>query len=651
MPDGSGPCMSPCDGAIGISCRGDRQTPLPRTPYTPVRHYLHRRRASGSMCKSFILPNGPNLECGINMNLWSPVWAVCASISVGVLVYLLHQALLPQPLPGIPHEVGSAKSILGDLPAVAKVSETGSMLEWLQQLCYKHSSPLVQVFIAPLGKPFLVLGDFREARDVLVRRIAEWDRADWAIDGLGGIGKHHHIVQKTGTQWKLNRRLIKGLMSPPFLRSVAAPNIYQGITDLLDLWELKADVANGLAFDPSWDVSLALLDCILPITFGRSALVAQSVRTLDFLKETDLKPYVAAAARRNHLDFPAPVQALPDFVLSILRSSESIADSFSWPRPSWYWAWHWLWPSHWRTSSLRTDFVRQQVASSLQKFRQVSERGPLEEEERIGCAVDFVLERELDFARREERSPAYFSEVINDELYGFIIAGHDTSTTTARWGLKFLSDNPVVQTKLRQSLHDGHPRALAEGRLPTVEEMMTASIPYRDAAVEEILRLAGSFSFLFRQATCDTVLLGHFIPRGTQLLILQNGPDTTLPGVDSVVQESDRSTSSQKAALHRGVRAWDPATVREFRPERWLVPSSAEGSLSFDGQAGPTLAFSDGVRGCYGRRLAYLQLKIMFTLLVWRFELLPCAPGLSSYAGLERLTRGPKQCYIRLKSV
>ena len=65
--------------------------------------------------------------------------------------------------------------------------------------------------------------------------------------------------------------------------------------------------------------------------------------------------------------------------------------------------------------------------------------------------------------------------------------------------------------------------------------------------------------------------------------------------------------------------------------------------------AGPTLPFGLGVRGCFGRRLAYLELRILVTLLVWHLEFLPCPPVLSSYAARDRLTHSPTQCYVRLR--
>jgi cytochrome P450 len=81
-----------------------------------------------------------------------------------------------------------------------------------------------------------------------------------------------------------------------------------------------------------------------------------------------------------------------------------------------------------------------------------------------------------------------------------------------------------------------------------------------------------------------------------------------------------------------------------FRPERWLDESG-----DFDSQAGPTIPFGLGTRGCYGRRLAYLEMRIVITLLIWNFELQSCPKEVSSYDTKETLTLKPQQCYVRLR--
>jgi len=48
-------------------------------------------------------------------------------------------------------------------------------------------------------------------------------------------------------------------------------------------------------------------------------------------------------------------------------------------------------------------------------------------------------------------------------------------------------------------------------------------------------------------------------------------------------------------------RSWDEDDIRQFRPERWLVPDgSAKGGVVFDQNAGPSLPMSAGPRGCFG---------------------------------------------------
>ena len=41
----------------------------------------------------------------------------------------------------------------------------------------------------------------------------------------------------------------------------------------------------------------------------------------------------------------------------------------------------------------------------------------------------------------------------------------------------------------------------------------------------------------------------------------------------------------------------------------------------------------------------------MITLIIWNFELQPTPETLSSFAGQDKLTHAPQQCYIRLADV
>jgi len=220
--------------------------------------------------------------------------------------------------------------------------------------------------------------------------------------------------------------------------------------------------------------------------------------------------------------------------------------------------------------------------------------------------------------------------------------------------VKYLADHPTVQTRLREALVSGFPEAVAKDRLPYAGEIIGPSIPYLDATLEEILRVAPTAAVGTRQATQDTTLLGSPIPKDTIVLYFSQGPGYFLPSRD--IDQSRRSPRSLEDEKTGRIKAWNNDDISLFKPERWLVKvkaddSDAEDRVVFDSQAGPINTFGLGPRSCFGKRLAYVDLKIMLVLLLWNFELLPCGEGLSSYGKKLVLTGKPHQCYARLREV
>ncbi|KAG7124690.1 Hps1-dma1 cluster cytochrome monooxygenase cyp3.1 like protein [Verticillium longisporum] len=141
-----------------------------------------------------------------------------------------------------------------------------------------------------------------------------------------------------------------------------------------------------------------------------------------------------------------------------------------------------------------------------------------------------------------------------------------------------------------------------------------------------------------RQCDRDTTVLGRAVPKGTTMLLLAQGPSLTSPALR--IPEAARSPSARPCG------AWDPEGMELFAPERWLSTDGA-GNVVFDPLAGPVLGFGGGVRGCFGRKLAYLEMRIVCTLLAWNFELLECGEELSGYEAMEEITYKPTSCYMK----
>ena len=73
-------------------------------------------------------------------------------------------------------------------------------------------------------------------------------------------------------------------------------------------------------------------------------------------------------------------------------------------------------------------------------------------------------------------------------------------------------------------------------------------------------------------------------------------------------------------------------------------------NASFDAQAGPSMPFGGGIRGCFGRRLAYVEMRTFLITILWTFELLKCPDELSGYEAYDGVVHKPANCYVRLRN-
>jgi cytochrome P450 len=176
-------------------------------------------------------------------------------------------------------------------------------------------------------------------------------------------------------------------------------------------------------------------------------------------------------------------------------------------------------------------------------------------------------------------SSRYDTLAAKDEIFGFLVAGHETTSTTIAWGVKLLSDNQQAQAKLREVLRSTYVDAARDRRQPTSKELATLHHPYIDAMLEEILRCSTTAAITSRLAMVDTEVLGIRIPKGTDVNFLAYAGFIAPPV--GVVEEHKRSPSSQAS-------------------------KDKEDEVEFSKNAGPTLPFGAGIRGCFGMLRCFL---------------------------------------------
>lgn len=566
---------------------------------------------------------------------WSVYIYALLAVTLVYGLYNLYRAALPKPVPGIPCDNASRNRLMGDLPDAMKwMGERKEFWSFMQERCRQLNSPIVQVWMQPLGRPFIVISDYLESRDIMVRRTPQqFDRSAWLGDMFWAIAPRNMTRFLTNDDWKVHRRLMADAMSPNFLKNVASHHAHSGASSLIALWKSKMDLAQGHAFSVLEDVCKAGMDTMWASTLGDEISTTSSqVKLISGLKSIPLPASKDIAA-----EFPEAED--PEAFTALLALGDSVVYAASSPFPK---ITHWL-AVH-LVSSLRKSMRLKGTLFSGLLNSAARKFATSQDESRVKHVLDLVVQREVSLAKKEGRQPVFDTQDIRDELFGFLLAGNETTAATICWGVKHLADNLEVQEKLRKHLREYHAAAFEQGEIPTSQEIVAANIPYLEATITEILRLAGSTPGNSRKTTQNVQILGYDIPKGYDVLMLSNGADyisAPLP-----IDLNRRSKRSVEANDVTGM--WDPSNISDFMPERWLV-ADEKGEVSYDAKAGPFQAFGAGLRGCYGRKLAELNLRTFFTLIMWEYKVLPPPDAYRSYIGLDKAMHQPQQCYLRLE--
>jgi cytochrome P450 len=249
-------------------------------------------------------------------------------------------------------------------------------------------------------------------------------------------------------------------------------------------------------------------------------------------------------------------------------------------------------------STVQEFIVRQTLQPYLNPWFAVS--GELRRHEELRAGADAIL---LEYIReRRRQAPGHdllqtlmdarysdgegmSDELVLSESMQLLVAGHETSSNALSWLLYLLSSRPDCLEKLRQefdSVLDGAP--LSYIHVPRFE--------FASQVIQEALRLYPPFWMIDRMAVADDRAGDFAIPRGSTVIVFVYG-------------------------AHHAPRAWqDP---ERFDPERF-AKSNEKLHAPFT-----YLPFGAGPRGCIGGNFAMLQILMILSALLPRydFELTP----------------------------
>lgn len=327
---------------------------------------------------------------------------IATTIIITIVLYCLNQWLLPKPVPGIAYNLKATKSLFGDAPDMIKeVSLTGEFRVWCAKQVRKMNSPICQIFIRPFSKPWILLADFRESRDILMRR-REFDKSSFLSDGMACMGAFHGIYS-TGDKFKANRQLIQDLMTTTFLNNHMGPAVYNKGLEVMKLFEMKMILANGRPFSVKKDIEYASLDVMLYFAFGKNWAYTATGPQVELLSKMS-----ASEVKAGALDQPVeyPIVPLVEFLDSVYAAPEIVEKTINAIMPklqTWWWS-----KQSWykKIFEAKERVMREQVAISVANCRAG----------RVETGLEHMLMREEASAEKQGRDPDFESAVFRDEV-------------------------------------------------------------------------------------------------------------------------------------------------------------------------------------------------------------------------------------------
>ncbi|KAF2965614.1 hypothetical protein GQX73_g7966 [Xylaria multiplex] len=556
-----------------------------------------------------------------------------------IMRWLLAEPLGPskQPIPGIPHNVYATKRITGDLAELQEQQNAvGSIRPWFLEQAQKHGSAIVQIFLGPFSRPTILLSDYREVYDILTHRDADFQRGKKA-EVLKGILPHAFpSLESFDPRYKESKAIMRGLMTPSFLQNVSAPPVYRATVRLLELWKLKCHMSRGRPFDAAGDIFAFSFDAVLSAATGLADSGGDLSRQISILRaHEESRTFTTGDPPVDQpIIFPTADPSLERKALG--TDEERLWKAFYMPSPRLY---HWynsFRPAVRDARRIMANYISSQIQNAILDIKKGREPR---------SALGYIIQHQIQDAERTGHSLVHDDPRIRDGIYGYLIAGHDTSVGSLLWLLNRLVTHREEQEKVRNNLRETYAAAWEERRLPTVSEMSKPAT-YLNAFIEEVLRINTPVVTITVSTRRDTTILGHQIPKDTPIFLNLTGPSLSVPSIP--VEECLRSPTSQARGSRR--ENWDDSNPTKFCPNRWLR-TTPEGKIIFDASSGPTLMFSAGRRGCWGKNLGYLELRIVLTLLLRTFDLCEIPDSLGSQEIYDSLVTAPKRCFLRLSEL
>ncbi|KZS96610.1 cytochrome P450 [Sistotremastrum niveocremeum HHB9708] len=257
-----------------------------------------------------------------------------------------------------------------------------------------------------------------------------------------------------------------------------------------------------------------------------------------------------------------------------------------------------------------------------EKKEEILKLGPNEEQRSDLCSLLVRANMSPDVPESLRLS----DEDVVAQIPTFLIAGHETTTTTVAWALYIIATNPEIQNKIRREIITSLPGSSMSavpftpftpfspfhGRESHPEFEALNDHPYLDAFIKEVLRLYPALPVSRRVATKDCV-----IPLSPEFPGIKC-KDGSIAHQIRVQKGDGIDIATASINLSRTFFGEDAA---EFKPERWLGAKGEKLHTMLPSIMPNIMTFLGGSRACVGYKFAMAEIKIVIYTIIRNFRI------------------------------
>ncbi|KAL2144979.1 hypothetical protein VTI28DRAFT_8208 [Corynascus sepedonium] len=514
----------------------------------------HRLITAISLGGAYLLSSGriPQWPVTGFITAFTVLWGV-QGLAWAAWAVILYPKLF-SPLRGLPGPSGGSW-LMGQLPKIMSMPNGKPMLEWINSI---PNNGLIR-YLGPFNQERLFITSPKGLSEVLVTKNYDFVKPDQLRHTLGrvlGIG----LLLAEGDEHKMQRKNL----APAFA--------FRHIKDLYPVFWAKAregveamtdEILKGAAQGNDSDGKTAVIEAgnwASRITLDIIG-VAGLGRDFDAIKNPDNR-LTQAYARI----FKPSRQAQILQLLNLLISPKLVS---------------WLPVKRNEDIETAARLIRAECAELIRDKRQKIARKEPTDVDILSVAIE---------------SGGFRDEDLVDQLMTFLAAGHETTASSLTWAAYLLARHPDVQSRLRAEVREHLPPP-TDG-VPAPSSVDIDRMPYLNAVCSEVLRYFSPAPMTLRKAAKDTSILGQFVPKGTQIMVVP-------------------------WAVNKSEALWG-ADALVFNPDRWMPKADAADKRA-DNSGGATsnyafLTFLHGPRSCIGMSFARAEFACLLATWVGRFQ-------------------------------